>query len=352
MASHDWAIVVGIQCYPALGDLGGPENDAHAFCDWLRDPTGGDVPKEQVRLIVTSLWKAPFRSVSRAKPTEERIREALEELQDIAQTNAARTGQRRVGRRLYLYMAGHGFAPGDNKTALLMANATKQRVGPPYHVLAEYTADWFYHAGYFDEIVLFMDCCREIYSVPALNMPFKDEVAPDAVERVKRFYVFSTKWSRLSRELPLADGTIHGVFTTALLEGLRGKACAPHSGGQITTESLAEYLRTSMKAFLPPALLADPQVPKEPDIPSFSNKFLVVTVPPAVYPVAIHLPPGSAGKEVQILSSQFSEVGHTIAVPPTWECTLERGFYMAQILADGLQKPFAVEGPGGTDVNF
>jgi uncharacterized caspase-like protein len=352
MAKNDWAIVVGIQCYPALGDLGGPDNDARAFRDWLIDPAGGAVPEDHVNLIVTSQWKIPFRSVRSARPTEERIREAIEDLQDIAQKNAEQTGDRRVGRRLYLYLAGHGFAPGDNKTALLMANATKQRVGPPYHVLAEYTADWFYHAGYFGEILLFMDCCREVYAVPALNMPFKDELDPGAIDRVKRFYVSSTKWSRLSRELPMAGGVVHGVFTAALLEGLRGKACAPNTGGQITTESLAEYLQTNMKTFLPPALLADPQVPKEPDIPPFADKFLVATAPIAVDSVTVHLSPGSAGKEVKILGDQFREVAHTIAVPPVWQLSLERGFYLAQILADGLQQPFEVKGIGGVNVTL
>jgi uncharacterized caspase-like protein len=35
MACNDYALVVGISKYPALGDLSGPENDARDFRDWL-----------------------------------------------------------------------------------------------------------------------------------------------------------------------------------------------------------------------------------------------------------------------------------------------------------------------------
>ena len=80
----------------------------------------------------------------------------------------------RLGRRLYIYMAGHGIAPGENQTALLMANANydKRRYGTGYHVIGEYVAGWVADAHYFDEILLFMDCCREIQAVPAPNMPW------------------------------------------------------------------------------------------------------------------------------------------------------------------------------------
>jgi hypothetical protein len=355
MAKDDWAIVVGIRSYPVLQNLDGPENDAATFRDWLLDPVGGNVPANHVQFITTSQWKTPFRSVDLARPTAVRVLAAVEKLQNIAEKKGAQGLEQRVGRRLYLYMAGHGFAPRDDQTGLLMANATPMRVGPGFHVLGEYTADWFYHAGYFDEIVLFMDCCREVYTVPALNMPYKAVNAPDAVERVKGFYGFGTKWSRLSRERPMANGTVHGVFTTALLAGLRGAAAEPNSGGQITTTSLWNYLRENMKTFLTPELLNNPEVPKQPDKRDYGGSFVLVTVaaPPA-YPVTVHLPANSAGKKVNILGSpQFTLVASTNAAPPLWQLSLDRGVYMAQILADGLQSPpFEVTGVGGIDVNF
>lgn len=354
MAKNDFAIVVGIHGYPVLQDLDGPENDAIAFRDWLIDPAGGNVPANHVQFIVTSKWKMPFRSVDLAKPTAVRIQAAVEKLQNLAEKHIAKGLELPFGRRLYLYMAGHGFAPRDDQTGLLMANATKIRVGPGFHVLGEYTADWFYHAGYFNEIVLIMDCCREVYAVPALNMPYKAVTAPDAVERVRGFYAFGTKWSRLSRERPI-NGVVHGVFTAALLAGLRGAAAEPNTNGQITTDSLWNYLRDNMKTFLTPELLNNPEVPKQPDKRDYGGSFVLVTVaaPPA-YPVTVHLPANSAGKKVNILGSpQFTLVASTNAAPPLWQLSLDRGVYMAQILADGLQSPpFEVTGVGGIDVNF
>ncbi len=259
----------------------------------------------------------------------------------------------RIGRRLYLYMSGHGFTPRDDQTGLLTANATRMRVGPGFHILGQYNADWFYKAGCFDEIVLFMDCCREIYQVPALNMPYRDLIDEDAVNRVKRFYAFGTKWSRLSREKKI-DGVIHGVFTAALLKGLKGAACEPNSGGQITVDSLRNFLYNNMKNFLTPKELTDPDIPKEPDIPNFGSSFVLATVPVPKYPVTIHVPPDLVGKKAEILDGKdFNVVESTTAAPPVWPVSLERGKYLAEVLGDGLRRTtITVSGTGGVDVSF
>lgn len=45
---EDYAIVVGINHYPGMNPLKGAEQDALNFIEWLKDPKGGDVPKEQI----------------------------------------------------------------------------------------------------------------------------------------------------------------------------------------------------------------------------------------------------------------------------------------------------------------
>jgi hypothetical protein len=339
MSKEDWAVIVGVQCYPELEDLGGPENDARAFMGWVRSPRGGNVPHKNVELIVTSQFRPPFRSVDLAGPTADRVRHAFEKLQNIAKTNAERRLKRRVGRRLYIYMAGHGFTPRRDQTALLMANATKVRVGADYHILGQYTADWFFDAGYFDEIVLFMDCCRGWYNVPALNMPYQEVTADDGVER-RRLYGFATKWSRFSRERPMARGRTRGVFTEALLEGLRGAACEPNSGGKITAVSLGNYLcdEKIWQTFLAPEDLDDPEVPKRPDVKCLDTNFLLVTInPPPRYRVIIHLNPGSLGKRVEVLDGENRlPVDSTIAKKLEWRLRprLEPGKYLAEFIED------------------
>lgn len=349
MAQDDWAIVVGVSFYQGIDSpdgqdrLEGPENDAQAFRDWLLSPAGGAVPDDHVTLIRSSEFHPPFPSVSLAEPTTLRVQQAIEKLQNLGEE----TG--RVGRRLYLYFAGHGFAP-EGQPALLAANATRMRTG--YHILGQYNADWFWKAGYFDEIVLFMDCCQEVYAKSALNMPYTEVTAADAVDRVKRFYGLAAKWSRLSRERKMDDGVVHGVFTKALLTGLRGAACEPNSKGEITADSLKNYLHNSMRTFLAPEDLDDLEVAKEPDFPRV-EPIVLATVPPPKYPVTIHIPASAAGKLVEVLDGKdFSVAAPPVAAPPVWQLSLGRGKYLVQIPADNLRVVVVVDGTGGVDVNF
>jgi hypothetical protein len=355
-SEEDRAIIVGVQCYPELEDLGGPENDARAFQDWVLSPTGGNVPSQNVELVVTSQFGPPFHSVDLAQPTAERVHRAFESLQNIANANAARGLSRRVGRRLYIYMAGHGFAPRDDQTALLMANATRVRIGPGYHILGQYNADWFFKAGYFDEIALFMDCCRELYTAPALDMPYGEVIAMDGVER-QRLYGFGTKWSRLSRERSMAGAAMRGVFTQVLLEGLYGAACEPNSGGQVTADSLRNYLLDEKiwQTFLAPEDLADPDVPKRPDVPNLDTNFLLVTInPPPQYPVTIHFNPESLGKHIKLLDGKdFRLVDSTVmAGNLEWQLRLERGTYLAEIPVDDKRTRIVVNGTGEIHVSL
>jgi hypothetical protein len=350
MANDDWAIVVGIRCYPDLGDLNGPENDAKAFHNWLISPNGGALPQEHVKLILSSHYNPPFASASEAEPTTARVERAFDELDDIAKDNQDKGNGLRVGRRLYLYFAGHGCEPKAEEAVLLMANATKRRAG--YHIPGKPYANWFYRAGYFDEVVLLMDCCREKYPSAPLNIPpYIDLTAPDAAERGRRFYGFGTKWGRLSRERAVAEGIVRGVFTTALLAGLEGAACDPN--GRITAASLGSYLRNGMKTFLAPEDLEDPEVPKEPDLfyaQDAGDTFVLATAPVPTFSVVIHLPAGSAGKTVEILGPNLQPIVSTTAVLPVLQMDLARGKYVVQIKEDGPAKVIDVLGTGGVDV--
>jgi hypothetical protein len=360
MANDDRAIVIGVQSYPGFDrpndpsrrPLVSPDVDAHAFCDWLVDPNGGALLPDRVKLIVTSNWPLPFPAVRDARPTEELVREAFEDLQDEAET----APRGRLGRRLYIYMAGHGIAPGENQTALLMANANydQRRYGTGYHVIGEYVAGWVADAHYFDEILLFMDCCREIQAVPAPNMPWGPLRDSSAPETVKRFYAFAARFQRVSWEAPAADGQTHGVFSHALLTGLRG-AARDRESNDITTESLWNYLYTNMKSFLPAELQDAPNIPKTPDRGRADN-FVIVKAPPVpTYPVTIHLPANSAGKKVTLavwVKGALQELDSIVAAGPAWPLSLPVGGYRVSIPDDNLKQLFEVTGAGGTDVQF
>jgi uncharacterized caspase-like protein len=244
MCATDQAVVVGVGWYPNLDELKGPVNDATEFARWLTAPAGGGLCTPQVRLILSP---PPGADPGAARPVAWQVQEAFDDLDAIARVNRANGRGLRVGRRLYLYFAGHGFAPHDpfaprdEHTALLMANASRERAG--YHISGTGYADWFYRAGYFDEVLLFMDCCREVFTSAPLTVPhFSEVIDPDAPNRVLTFYGFATFWSRLSREQPMQqfNGMVRGVFTTALLAGLQGGA--RDAAGRVTGASLRNYL--------------------------------------------------------------------------------------------------------------
>lgn len=331
MGRDDWAIVVGISTYPELAPnpLNGPENDARAVAAWLRSPTGGDVPAKQLRLILSSDYRQPFAAGEDAKPSGEKVQEAIKKLHRIARANKKAGKPEGIGRRLYLYLAGHGFAPADDQTALLAANASRTDIGPPFHILGQYNADWFSRAGYFAEVVLIMDCCRETYEAPALNKPYGKVLNQPKWQKARRFHAFATQWAGLSRERPMADGVVRGIFTTALLTGLTGAASV---GGKVTTVTLHNYLYSDMREFLSPADRENPDVPNEPDVRLYGKEWDLVTAPTLQATATVHVPVADVGREVRIRGGDTEIVASGTATANGFEVPLATGAYLAEVV--------------------
>jgi hypothetical protein len=364
---EDWALVVGLQSYKGLTDLKGPENDASDFHDWVTSdaPSGGGVPKAQAKLILSSQFPGPFKKVSDARPTAEQITRFFEDLDDTALDNKQANKGRRVGRRLYLYFAGHGIAPlaGDDdeleESALLMANATEGRFGR--HVPGRRWLNWFHRAGYFRELVLLMDCCRDVYIRAPLHVPDLDKIINTrAMKSTKRFLAFATKWSSRSRErpIPVLGGKDRGVFTATLMKGLRG--AASDASGNITAASLKSYLIRNYKEWLAPADLAIPDLLPEPEVevPSNSDDLLFAQVPPAAIPtipafqVVIRITSdGLAGRTLEITDGR-QVVASTVATPPRWTLPLLPGLYKIKTQGGGPEKFLEVGGTGEVHVEL
>src|SRR5687767_3114828 len=104
MAVDDSGIVVGINTYPDISPLRGPEQDAEEFFNWLISPSGGDVPIDRVNKIVSSDFQPAPPAAPVRQPTQE-VAQAFDRLQ----AESFRPGYpKRLGRRLYVYAAGHG----------------------------------------------------------------------------------------------------------------------------------------------------------------------------------------------------------------------------------------------------
>ena len=164
----DHAIVVGITKYPGISDLEGPENDARWFHGWLIKKNL--VSKDNAALIVSSDFK-PMKSTAtlarHALPSTAAVDSAFERLLALGGDEGV------VGDRLYLFFSGHGFAQTLDEAALLMSNCDLQTGATGHHVNAVRYADFFAMSAYFNEVVLFMDCCRDdLVQVPARLPPW------------------------------------------------------------------------------------------------------------------------------------------------------------------------------------
>ena len=336
------AIVVGIQGYPELPPkLRGPRNDAQRFYDWVT--TVGGVDPANARLIVDQEPQAA--SSLDARPTPEMVQREFDKLEVDARTSA--TGQ--AGDRLYLYFSGHGFGQSLTDAALLMANATQFRTR--HHIPGSAWADFFYANGYFKEVLLFIDCCRERYNTAPLNGP-GGTLPAEPPAGARRFYAFAAKYGKLAVETDI-NGQVGGVFTATLLDGLNGGAS--EEDGRITGATLKAYLYENMKSYLSDDDLADGLVATEPDLlcDMPDDQFVVASVPPVEHDVAIPIPPDVASQPRQLFGEKGNQRYAKIAEAPgdgtlEWKLKLLRGTY--QLIAGGVVKIVTVKGNGVVDV--
>src|SRR5262249_13210777 len=327
--------------YPGISALSGAENDAKDFYDWVTDPAGGRVRPPEALLIRSSDFPSPS-GPDFARPAKEQIEQFFTDIDNCADTNNADGSGAglRAGKRLWLFFSGHGFAPSLDRSGVLMANATLKRA---HNISVMLWANRLYEGGWFDEVVLFQDACRNRMGDAELAPPFlTPRLAPVGQER-RRFYAFSAKDRKLSKELPFPNGTVRGVFTTTLLQGLRGPARDPNTGA-ITTAQLKGYLQDNMRKLLSEADLQDDEIAKMPEVFD-PDPFVIVPAPPAPaltdFPVRIALP--HAGVAAQVENANLQPVAAANPAPESWTLRLPRGLYRLVVQGVG-ESPFHVTG--------
>ncbi|MFZ6029419.1 MAG: caspase family protein [Chloroflexota bacterium] len=239
MNEQDYAIVVGIDNYreDQRLKLAAAEHDAVQFLRWLRSPAGGAVPKKNTHVFLSRFYPPNPRPL-RSQPMKNDIDDCLVEFGVDQET--------RIGRRFYFYFAGHGIGPNLREVALLMANATRRRLGNNLGIF-DYL-DFFLNWAPFDEIVILLDCCRDIEdSFSAIPAIFTKDKRPDA-PIVKHMIALGSRYGEKSWEVKIepTDWRPRCLFTTVLLEGLH-RAVDGH--GRITADSLATYLNERLPTF-------------------------------------------------------------------------------------------------------
>jgi len=222
-----YAIVVGIDRYPALRDLRGACRDAEAVYDWLIDPLGGRCRVDDVRVHLG-------REAADARSARPKKWEIDADIDDLVAT--VRDGDPRQRTRLTLYFAGHGIAAGVGTGAWLMADAKRNLF--TNLAVAPYQ-QWLERCRDFDEVVICSDCCRT-FMVDVQETPQPHSICTEPSVRDQQIFIaHATEIGDAAYEERL-DDEARGHFTVALLDGLRGGAA---EGGEVRAPALAAHLR-------------------------------------------------------------------------------------------------------------
>jgi hypothetical protein len=286
---QDYAVVVGINTYPDLGSLSGPTNDALDFREWLLDPAGGNVPGTNIQSFVSEPY-AKVPPVLDARPQLQQVENAFLVLLDKVRSSGV------AANRLYLYFAGHGFSKDVDDAALLMANAARG-VSTTLHIQGGEYAKAFAKAALFDEVVLFMDCCREDFKLTQRRPPVIDDIS--GAHAAEILYGYAAKWSRASREGPWGkNNAVRGIFTLTLLAGLRGAAKREPGTNQVSATALSAYVVNTVKQSA--GTLQPGEEKQEPDLTwrgAYDWKF---NAPPGEPPSNVVPPPAPAAGTVVV----------------------------------------------------
>ncbi|WP_410676997.1 caspase family protein [Amycolatopsis sp. cmx-4-68] len=231
-----FGVIVGIDHYPALGDLSTARSDAIRFRDWLADPHYGNLPTQNIITVDASQSETSLMDVL---PTQRQVNSAMlavqHEMELAVDGDAGRWGQT----RLYVFVAGHGIVPNGGGGALVMADATPELLG--YHVdLCKYL-DWYRINAVFREVVVFADCCRVVLDNITAGAP------PFPTQKSERRISTILGYASMPGGVALGDvSASRGVFTSALVQALSGDAA--DDNGEITYESLEDCVQDYLVA--------------------------------------------------------------------------------------------------------
>jgi uncharacterized caspase-like protein len=240
-----FGVVVGIDRYPAISGaetLSYARADAEMFHDWLISPSGGAVPEDNTKLLQDP--GGPLASRRGAYPTQRHVNDVFAKWHETVSAQAPPGGDEWERTRLYVYVAGHGYAPSDGVAAVLLADAADNQLG--YHLEIKRYVDWLVECAPFREVLVFSDCCRRRYENAALSSapPFSTCKRNPPIEIFSILgYASRMGESALEPMHPSSADDARGVFTGAVLDGLKGAA---EYRGKVTSSSLATYVRSSV----------------------------------------------------------------------------------------------------------
>lgn len=334
MNNDHFAILIGLSRYAAFeqppADLQGPGSDVDAVKAWLT--TAGAVPPANIRKIISR--DPPW-------PTRDNLEdEAFMWVEGLALKNKQAGHGRTVGRRLYLYVSGHGFSPEIRQGCLLAGNANASRITA--NIGVSLWLQWWQDAGYFREYVLWMDCCmnRVMLATPS-PPPLTAVTVPNSPGPT--FIAFAAQRPLKAVEMPILEdqGRFHGVFTWNLLQGLKGAAA--DSSGIVTARGMANWLRNSILPWLSEGDRRDPDVAKEPDIVTEDEALILARgVAPLAFDVTLRFPPALAGRNALLWSGIPPKPVPLVIAAGDTNCQLTAGPYVVEVPGSPYRQGFSV----------
>jgi hypothetical protein len=255
--------------------------------------------------------------------------------EQLIQTTAGNSP--RLGRRVYLFLSGHGFAASMlSQAALCMADSQADISSYP-HLGGQVYADDLGNRGMFDEVYLWMDCCRQMIPGMSINPPSWAPPNPPVPPR-RFFWGFATSTGQLAAEADMLVGgrrLPHGVFTALMMEGF--EKCKTRLGGQVCASDVANYVQTRIVDVLgpsapPPRFQTDPTQ----DMVLFSRAA-------GLNPVTFNVQ-GVAAGQINVTTGQNIPAlpGPVVFQNGQANIAIEMGIYKATVMGSAQAKLFEV----------
>lgn len=215
----NWAIVIGVDKYAAPHlNLKGAVRDALAMAQYLLEGPSPIVDDPNHLMLLLSRTEASPAPPPPLTATPATMTNIVSAVTDVV---------RKRGERLFLHFSGHGLmAPGLTGGEAILPEEYQPAM-PVLSISLTGVRD-FLRTASFDEQFLFIDACRNIPLEGQFNIgqfpvtPKPEDMRPS----VKQYVLCATSRGVKANELTAKKNEEGGVFTSALLRGLRGEGAA------------------------------------------------------------------------------------------------------------------------------
>jgi Caspase domain len=226
--------------------LKGAVGDALGMREWLLSERGGNVPTDQLTLLLSPRPRHKPKGVVAERATLGNLVEAIDSMLKLS-------GEE--GERLFFFFAGHGLsAVADNRevNALVAEDFTWVQT---LNSLTLSSVTEYFETTMFADQFFFIDACRNVPAETSDGEPLipgrwgRPRKRNPGQPPVQQFILYATSPGLRAVELP-DEG---GAFTDALLDGLRGagsaKVWSPSTGAyDVRWNRLVRYVRAAVRA--------------------------------------------------------------------------------------------------------